>query len=670
MNTEAIALEKNAPELGNLIQDRMVRIDMLRRADPEGYKNAILPRSHPSGMSLRQMMELIEIDPEADARLTEAGADALEKRYMSKGIDECKQDVFRRVSAWFSDDTEHARRMYSYISRHWVMPATPVLSNAGLSRGLPISCFLQDVDDTMPSIIEAWTECANLSSKGGGVGTSFDRLRGLGEPTKNGKTSGVVSFAKVTDSITLAVSQGDTRRGSAAVYLHIDHIEIEDFLMIRDPSGDINRRALNLHVGICITDDFMMKVRDDAMHQLVSRKTGKVLKEVRARELYEKILDQRLKTGEPYIIHIDTVNRLRPEIQKKLGLKVSMSNLCSEITLPTGVDHLGKWRTAVCCLTSLNLLYYDEWSKPEVKKQFFDDVGRFIDNVLEDFIQRAPESFWRAIYAAFRERSVGIGVMGFHSYLQSRMIPMEGAMAISHQNRMLKTARTELDRVSYELALERGPCPDGQDAGIMERFTNKMAIAPTASISTICGGASPCIEPIPANIFTHKTLDGSKTIRNQQLEKLLESKGKNTTEVWSKILAGDEDAGISSGSVQHLDFLNDDEKAVFKTGFEINQGHLIDQARERSIWIDQAASTNLFIPSNVSITRLLALHIRAWKEGVKTLYYLRSQSAQRAQNTTVRRSVADDNTLLNPVIMANPGLEENEADFFECEACQ
>jgi len=661
-------MSKSAPELGTLLQDRAARVDMLRRADPEGYRNAILPRSHPSGMGLREMMEMIEIDPDADARLTEAGADALESRYISKDIDNCKQDVFRRVSAWYSDDIDHARRMYSYISRHWLMPATPVLSNGGLGRGLPISCFLQDVDDTMPSIIEAWTECANLSSKGGGVGTSFNRLRGIGEPTRNGKTSGVVSFAKVTDSITLAVSQGDTRRGSAAVYLHIDHIEIEDFLMIRDPSGDINRRALNLHVGICITDDFMIKVRDDKMHQLVSRKNGKVLKEVRARELFEKILDQRLKTGEPYIIYIDTVNRLRPEIQKKLDLKVSMSNLCSEITLPTGPDHRGSWRTAVCCLTSLNLLYYEEWSKPDVKQQFFDDIGRFIDNVMEDFIQRAPESFWRAIYSAFRERSVGIGVMGFHSYLQSKMLPMEGAMAVAHQNRMLKTIRTELDRVSRELAEERGPCPDGQDAEIMERFTNKMAIAPTASISTICGGASPCIEPIPANIFVAKTLDGSKTIRNKQLEKLLEEKGQNTKDVWSSILAGIDESGSPTGSVQHLEFLTQEEKDVFKTAFEINQGHLIDLARERSIYVDQATSTNLFVPPSISPSRLLSLHWRAWKEGVKTLYYLRSQAAARAQNTAVRRSVADDNTLLNPVIMASQ--EEDESKYFECEVCQ
>ena len=661
-------MTKSAPDLGALLQDRAARVDMLRRADPEGYRNTILPRSHPSGLKLREMMEMIEIDPNADSLLTEAGIDALESRYMAKGIDECKQDVFRRVAAWFSDDIEHARRMYSYIARHWIMPATPVLSNGGLNRGLPISCFLQDVDDTMASIIEGWTECANLSSKGGGVGTSFNRLRGIGEPTRNGKTSGVVSFAKVTDSITLAVSQGDTRRGSAAVYLHIDHIEVEDFLMIRDPSGDINRRALNLHVGICITDDFMMKVRNDEMHQLVSRKSGKVLKEVRARELFEKILDQRLKTGEPYIIYIDTVNRLRPEIQKKLGLKISMSNLCSEITLPTGQDHRGAWRTAVCCLSSINLLYYDEWSKPDVRQQFFDDVGRFIDNVMEDFIQRAPESFWRAIYSAFRERSVGIGVMGFHSYLQSKMLPIEGAMAVAHQNRMLKTIRKELDRVSRELAEERGPCPDAEDTEIMERFTNKMAIAPTASISTICGGASPCIEPIPANIFVAKTLDGSKTIRNKHLEKLLEAKGKNTSEVWASILANEDESGSPTGSVQHLDFLTEDEKAVFKTAFEINQGYLIDLARERSVYVDQATSTNLFFPPNTTATKLLAIHWRAWKEGVKTLYYLRSQAAQRAQNTTVRRSVADDNTLNNPVIMVEK--QDDESKYFECESCQ
>lgn len=657
---EEIREGRRAPTLDSLMQERAHRVENMRRARPASWRNEILTRGHPRGMPIRDMMEQIEVDPTGDGRLTAAGRDALKNRYMSQ-FDNDPQDVFRRVAAWYTDTPEQAQRMYGYIAKHWIMPATPVLTNGGTDRGLPISCYLNDQDDTMSSIIDMWTETALLSSKGGGVGTSYNRLRAIGEPTRGGKTSGAVSFAKVEDSITLAVSQGDVRRGSAAVYMEIDHPEIEDFMMLRDPSGDINRRALNLHLGICLTDEFMHAVRDDTMFSLRSRKTGKVVKEVHARDLYTKIVDQRLKTGEPYIIHIDTVNRLRPQIQKELGLKVSMSNLCSEITLPTGPDHLGEWRTAVCCLTSLNALYYDDWKDNE---EFFDDIGVFIDNVLEDFIQRAPESFWRAIYSAFRERSVGIGLMGLHSYVQSKGIPYGSPMTVGQQNRILKTIRVNMDRVSKNLAYQKGPCPDGEDAGYMERFTNKMAIAPTASISTICGGVSACCEPIPANVYIHKTLDGNLQIRNQALVRLLETKGMNTDEVWSSINAAD---GSPAGSVQHLDFLDENEKELFKTSFEIDQGWQIDLARERSVWVDQASSTNLFVPATISITKLLALHYRAWAEGVKSLYYLRSQSVQRAGNTTVRRSVADDNTLDRTRIVE---VVVNEDSWFECEACQ
>lgn len=653
-----------APTLDALMNARAPRVENMRRARPGSWRNEILIRGHPRGLPLREMMEMIEIDPEADARLTVAGMDSLRNRYMIKGLDEVPQDVFRRVAAWFSDDAEMAQRMYGYISKHWIMPATPVLSNGGADRGLPISCYLNDMDDTMSSIIEAWNETALLSAKGGGVGTAYDRLRAIGEPTRGGKTSGAVSFAKVEDSITLAVSQGDVRRGSAAVYIKVDHPEIEDFLMIRDPSGDINRRALNLHLGVCITDDFMIAVRDDKMFPLISRKTQKVVKEVRARDLFEKIVDQRLKTGEPYIIFIDTVNNLRPETQKKHQLLISMSNLCSEITLPTGRDHIGEWRTAVCCLTSFNAVTYDEWKD---NTQFFDDVGRFIDNVMEDFLQRAPESFWRAIYSAFRERSVGLGLMGLHSYVQKKGIPFGSALTISAQNRILKTIRTNMDRVSRELALERGPCPDAAEADIMERFTNKMAIAPTASISTICGGVSACCEPIPANVYIHKTLDGNRQIRNKCLEALLETKNMNTEEVWASINAANESP---PGSVQHLDFLTEDEKEVFKTAFEIDQGWIIDLARERSVWVDQASSTNLFIPATINLSKLLALHYRAWEDGLKSLYYLRSQSVQRAGNSTTmrNRSVAEDNVIERTKIIEI--AQDDESRYFECEACQ
>lgn len=654
--------EVKAPTLDRLLQERAHRVENMRRARPGSWRNEILPRGHKRGMALREMMEMITINPDGDAKLTVPGADALEKRYMSRDTDFVKQDVFRRVAAWYSDDAEHAQRMYNYISNHWLMPATPVLTNGGTDRGLNISCFLNDMDDTISSIIDQWTETSLLSSKGGGVGTSYDRLREIGAATRGGKTSGAVSFAKVEDSITLAISQGDVRRGSAAVYMHIDHPEVEDFLMIRDPSGDINRRALNLHLGLCLTDAFMIAVRDDTMFPLKSRKTGKVVKEVRARDLMERIVDQRLKTGEPYIIYIDTVNENRPQIQKDLGLKVSMSNLCSEITLPTGKDHLGEWRTAVCCLTSLNAVYFDIWSKvPE----FIPDVARFIDNVLEDFIQRAPESFWRAIYSAFRERSVGVGLMGLHSYVQEKGIPYGSAMTISHQNRILKHIRKGLDAASRDLAYERGPCPDAEDAGFMERFTNKMAIAPTASISTICGGASACTEPIPANVYIHKTLDGSVQIKNPRLEKLLKEKGKDTREVWDSINASNDSP---AGSVQHLDFLSEDEKELYKTALEIDQGWAIDLASHRTVWVDQASSTNLFVPATISIVQLMALHYRAWESGVKSLYYLRSQSTQRAGNMTVRRSVAEDNTLGRTVI--TEVQTEDEDKYFECEACQ
>lgn len=655
--------EVKAPTLDRLMHDRAHRIENLRRARPGGWQNEILARGHPRGVSLLEMMQKIKVDPDADARLTTAGRDALTKRYMSVGTDFEPQDVFRRVAAWYSDDEEMAQRVYGYISKHWMMPATPVLTNGGTERGLPISCYLNDTDDTIASIIDQWKETALLSSKGGGVGTSYDRLRAIGEATRGGKTSGVVSFAKVEDSVTLAISQGDVRRGSAAVYMTVDHPEIEDFLMIRDPSGDINRRALNLHVGVLLTDEFMVAVRDNTKFPLRSRKTGKVVREIRARDLFERIIDQRLKTGEPYIIFSDTVNINRPQIQKTLGLKISMSNLCSEITLPTGEDHLGNWRTAVCCLMSLNVIYFDEWKD---NTQFFDDVGRFIDNVLEDFIQRAPESFWRAYYSAFRERSVGIGIMGLHSYVQGKGIAYGSTKTISHQNKILKTIRLNLDRVSKELAYERGPCPDAEDAGIMERFTNKMAIAPTASISVICGGASPCTEPIPANVYVHKTLDGNVQIKNPRLEKLLEEKGFNTREVWDSINAKDESP---AGSVQHLEFLSEDEKELFKTAFEIDQKWAVDLASHRSVWVDQASSTNLFVPATISLVQLLALHYRAWESGVKTLYYLRSQSNARAGNMTVRRSVAEDNTLERPKITEVTTVEDEDR-YFECEACQ
>src|SRR6476619_3955923 len=446
------------------------------------------------------------------------------------------------------------------------------------------------LDDSLQAITEIWNENVWLASKGGGIGTYWGRVRGLGEPVGlNGKTSGIIPFVRVMDSLTLAISQGSLRRGSAAVYLDVAHPEIEEYLEIRKPSGDFNRKALNLHHGVLLTDEFMEAVRDGAEFNLKSPKDGSVRGTVDARSLFQKLVETRLATGEPYIIFIDQVNRSMPKHHRDLGLKVSTSNLCSEITLPTGKDHLGADRTAVCCLSSLNLETWDQWNGD---KQFIEDIMRFLDNVLSDYIARAPDEMARAKYSAERERSVGLGVMGFHSFLQARGLPFEGAMAKSWNVRVFKHIRAQVDQASMMLAKERGPCPDAADMGVMERFSCKMAIAPTASISIICGGTSACIEPIPANIYTHKTLSGSFSIKNPYLEKLLQEKSKDSANVWNSILQNE-------GSVQHLDVLTQDEKDVFKTAFEIDQRWVVELAADRTPDVCQSQSVNIFLPADV-----------------------------------------------------------------------
>ncbi len=410
----------------------------------------------------------------------------------------------------------------------------------------------------------------------------------------NGKTSGIIPFIRVMDSLTLAISQGSLRRGSAAVYLPVDHPEIEEFMEIRRPTGgDPNRKALNLHHGILVSDAFMRAVEADGDWELKSPKNCSVQKTVSARSLWIRMLTSRIETGEPYIIFKDTVNNARPEHHKLAGLEVKTSNLCAEITLPTGIDHLGKQRTAVCCLSSLNFETFFEWQD---HPDFIEDAMRFLDNVLQDFIDRAPDEMARAKYAAARERSVGLGVMGFHSFLQANMIPFEGVMAKVWNKRMFKHIKTQVDAASKKLAEERGACPDAADYGFNERFSNKTAIAPTASISIITGGTSPGIEPIAANSFTHKTLSGSFNVRNRHLTKLLEEKGRTTDDVWSSIVT-------NGGSVQHLDFLSDEEKDVFKTAFELDQRWVIEHAGDRAALIDQAQSVNLFLAGRRSQAR-------------------------------------------------------------------
>jgi ribonucleoside-diphosphate reductase alpha chain len=589
-------------------------------------------------------------DSSRDALLTDFGKETLQDRYLLPG--ESYQDLFARVAAAYADDAEHAQRIYDYISRLWFMPATPVLSNGGTGRGLPISCYLNSVSDSLEGIVNTWNENVWLASRGGGIGTYWGHVRGIGEPVGlNGKTSGIIPFVRVMDSLTLAISQGSLRRGSAACYLDVSHPEIEEFLEIRKPSGDFNRKALNLHHGVLLSDAFMEAVRAGEEWNLTSPKDGSVRATVDARSLMQKLVETRLATGEPYIVFSDHVNKAMPKHHRELGLKVSTSNLCSEITLPTGRDHLGNDRTAVCCLSSLNLETWDEWNGD---KQFVEDVMRFLDNVLQDYIDRAPPEMARAKYSAERERSVGLGVMGFHSFLQARGLAFEGAMAKSWNLKIFKHFSQKVNEASMMLATERGACPDAEERGVMERFSCKTAIAPTASISIICGGASACIEPIPANVYTHKTLSGSFSIRNPHLEALLKEKSKNSEAVWNSILE-------QGGSVQHLDFLSPEEKDTFKTSFEIDQRWLLELAADRTPYIDQAQSLNLFIPADVEKWDLLMLHFRAWELGVKSLYYLRSKSIQRAG---FAGGVEADNTI------DLRQIEVEAKDYDECLACQ
>ncbi|MDB5663085.1 MAG: ribonucleotide-diphosphate reductase subunit alpha [Sphingomonas bacterium] len=592
----------------------------------------------------------LDVDHSRDALLTDFGKETLKDRYLLPG--ESYQDLFVRVASAYADDADHAQRIYDYISQLWFMPATPVLSNGGTGRGLPISCYLNSVPDSLDGIVQTWNENVWLASRGGGIGTYWGSVRGIGEPVGlNGKTSGIIPFVRVMDSLTLAISQGSLRRGSAACYLDVTHPEIEEFLEIRKPSGDFNRKALNLHHGVLVTDEFMEAVRAGETFDLKSPKDGSKRGQVDARALFQKLVETRLATGEPYIVFIDQVNRAMPKFQRDVGLKVTTSNLCSEITLPTGHDQFGEARTAVCCLSSLNLETWDQWHGD---KRFIEDIMRFLDNVLTDYIERAEPGMERAKYSAMRERSVGLGVMGFHSFLQARGLPFEGAMAKSWNLKIFRHLKQGVDEASMMLAHERGACPDAADQGVMERFSCKTAIAPTASISIICGGTSACIEPIPGNIYTHKTLSGSFSIRNPHLERLLSDKSKNSDAVWHSILE-------KGGSVQHLDFLSADEKDTFKTSFEIDQRWLLELAADRTPYIDQSASLNLFIPADVEKWDLLMLHFRAWELGIKSLYYLRSKSIQRAG---FAGGVEADNT---------PDLKQIELeskDYDECLACQ
>jgi ribonucleoside-diphosphate reductase alpha chain len=564
----------------------------------------------------------MRIDYGRDRLLSPFGIQTLEDRYLVDG-ETSPQDAFARAATAFSDDEHHAQRLYEYASNLWFMFSTPVLSNGGTSRGQPISCFLNYVEDSRGGITDHYTENAWLSSAGGGVGGCWSGIRSVGSKTSNGSEStGVIPFMKVVDAEMLAFSQGVTRRGSYAAYLHISHPEIEEFLDVRKPTGgDINRKSTNLHHAVVVPDKFMKLIAQatqepgfDDSWPLVDPHTGVTIKTVPAKALWVKMLQNRVETGEPYIMFEDAVNNSLPEYQRNLGLRVNQSNLCSEITLPTDAE-----RTAVCCLSSVNLEEYDSWCNEE---QFIPDLVRMLDNVLTHFINTAPDALAKAKYSAYRERSIGLGAMGFHAYLQRHNIAFESVMAKSFNMRAFAHIKSEAEKATRQLAKERGECPDGEGYGV--RNAHLLAIAPNASSSIICANTSPSIEPYLANAFAQKTKSGTSLLKNEYLEHHLEELGMNTDEVWKSITT-------NNGSVQHLDFLDEYTKDVFKTAIEIDQKWVIEFAADRQQHICQSQSVNVFFPANVSKQELHNIHMMAWARGMKTLYYARSQAIKRAE---------------------------------------
>jgi ribonucleoside-diphosphate reductase alpha chain len=587
----------------------------------------------------------IEIDLERDNLLIEGGHRILADRYLTPE-ESSPQEAFARAACAFADDEAHAQRLYDYASKLWFMYSTPVLSNGGTRRGLPISCFLNYAEDSIEGLGDNFKEDMCLSKNGGGIGTYYGAVRSMGEKTSTGNsTEGIMPFIRVKDTLTQACKQGSSRRGACAIYIDVSHPEIETFLNMRRPDIPATERAAFLHHGINITDKFMQAVEREDRWELIDPNSQKVKKVVSARELWLKILKARLETGEPYLHFIDTSNADLPLPLKAKGLRINTSNLCNEIYLPTAPD-----RTAVCCLSSVNVEKWDEWNTNDL---FIEDLVRMLDNVLQVFIDQAPDSMWRAKNSAISERSLGLGAMGWHSFLQSKMIPMESPMASGWNNKIFAHIFHNARIASGKLAEERGEAPDMKGTGY--RNAHLIALAPNASSSIICGGVSPSIEPAN-NIDNKKTLSGQFIVRNKYLEKLLEEKGMNTPEVWMSI-AND---GDIKGSVQHLDFLDEVEKSVFKTPFEIDQMTLVEQAAHRQNYIDQGQSFNIFMRPTEKVSTLHKVHKEAWKRGLKGMYYCRSL-------TTAKADVSSKNSLDKAEEVGNNAPNDNEEDCTMCE---
>lgn len=599
---------------------------------------------------------VIKIDYSKDSLIDEFGLITIKERYLV-GEEKSPQEGFARAAAAFADDAEHAQRLYDYVSKHWFMYSTPVLSNGGTNRGLAISCYLNALEDSRAGIAAHYTENIWLSSMGGGIGSYWGNLRSTGTKTSTGnKTSGVIPFVKVVDSIMLAAHQGSTRRGSAAVYLDISHPEVEEWVVMRKPmGGDPNRKTLNLHNAINITDDFMRAVESGNLWKLIDPHSKEIVKTVDARTLWKAILNTRAETGEPYLFFIDTANRVLPKSLKDIGLKIHNSNLCVEVALPTGIDpRNGQMRTAVCCLSSVNLEKFDEWEKHPT---FIEDLMKMLDNVLTSYIETAPDTHENAVYSARMERSVGLGALGLHSFFQKKMIPFESLAARAWNVHMFNHIQQKSDEASLKLGSERGEAPDMVGTG--HRFAHRRAVAPNASSSILCGNISPSIEPIPANAFQQKTLSGLFVLRNKYLTKLLEEKGMNTSEVWK-------DIAIHKGSVQHLDFLSDYEKDVFKTAIELDQMTIVRLASDRAGYIDQAQSVNLFFPADASAKEVHEAHFGAWQGGVKSLYYYRSEATKRAELAGLKKERAAIKLDLQPA--NDDGMYQAREE--DCLSCQ
>jgi ribonucleoside-diphosphate reductase alpha chain len=600
---------------------------------------------------------MVHIDLSRDALLHEFARQTLEERYMMPG-ETSPQEAFARAAKAFADDDAHAQRIYDYASQLWFMYATPVLSNGGTSRGLPISCYLNYVPDSRDGITDHYTENAWLASMGGGIGGYWGHVRSDGQRTSRGsRSSGTIPFMHVVDAEMLAFSQGQTRRGSYAAYQDAWHPEIEEFLLIRKPTGgDVHRKCLNLHHAVNVDDRFMEAILAGEEYDLIDPYSKDQSAKIDARHLWQKILETRVATGEPYIHFIDSTNRKLPKTQQKLGLKVHQSNLCSEITLPTDEN-----RTAVCCLSSVNLERYDDWKDHPT---FIADLVRFLDNVITAFIDQAPDYMHRAKFSAAQERSIGLGAMGFHAYLQSRNIPFESALAVGLNLQMFENIKSRASEATHNLALEKGPCPDALGEPI--RNMHLLAIAPNATSSIICGYTSPSIEPYRANAFVQKTLNGSVLFKNKHLENRLSELGQNTDNVWQSIITG-------NGSVQHLDFLEDWDKQVFKTGLEIDQRWIIDHASTRQEFICQAQSVNVFFPADVDVKTLHDVHFRAWKKGLKTLYYCHSEAIRRAEIISKKVETTAGQPVQQQIGLSSPRPAKSAmsaADEVECLACE